>query len=248
MIHMLQPLRTNSLKDVFIERFEELIISGKIVTRQKLPSERALALQLGVSRPVVHEGLVELAARGLVTMKPRVGAVVSDYRRHGSLAVLDSLISYRGGAVDGRLLDGLLGLRRLVEAETARLAARNRTSDDLGELRQILAREDEVDERDVNALVDVDFDFHHCVALASGNPIYPMFVKSFEAAAKNLAGQFFAVKAAAVTVFGFHRNLVEAVASRDEDRSAQLMVELLCHGRRVLREALGLSVEMDGND
>ena len=108
---------------------------------QKLPSERALALQLGVSRPVVHEGLVELAARGLVTMKPRVGAVVSDYRRQGSLALLDSLISYRRGAVDQTLLDGLLSLRRLVESETARLAARNRTNDDLHELEQILARE-----------------------------------------------------------------------------------------------------------
>ena len=248
MIHMLQPLRTSSLKDVFIERFEELIISGKIAMGQKLPSERALALQLGVSRPVVHEGLVDLAARGLVTMKPRVGAVVSDYRRHGSLAVLDSLISYRRGAVDGGLLDGLLSLRRLVEAETARLAARKRTTDDLNQLGQILTREAEVNERDIDALVDVDFDFHHGVALASGNPIYPMFVKSFEPAAKNLAGQFFAVKAVAPTVFGFHRNLVEAVASGDEDRAASTMVELLRHGRTVLRKALGLSVGTDGND
>ena len=248
MIHMLQPLRANSLKDVFIERFKELIISGRVAMGQRLPSERALALQLGVSRPVVHEGLVELAARGLVAMKPRVGAVVSDYRRHGSLAVLDSLISYQRGAVDGGLLDGLLSARRLVEAETARLAARKRTTDNLNELGQILAREAQVDERDVSALVDVDFDFHHCVALASGNPIYPMLVKSFEPAAKSLAGQFFAGKAVSATVFGFHRNLVDAVASGDEDRAAAIMVELLCHGRTVLRKALGLSVATDGND
>jgi GntR family transcriptional repressor for pyruvate dehydrogenase complex len=248
MIHMLQPLHAASLKDVFIERFEELIISGRIAMGQKLPSERVLALQLGVSRPVVHEGLVELATRGLVTMKARVGAVVSDYRRQGSLAILNSLLSYRRGGVDAGLLDGLLSLRSLVEAETARLAARKRTTDDLDELGQILTRESQVDERDINGLVDVDFDFHHCVALASGNPIYPMFVKSFEPAAKNLAGQFFTVKAVSASVFGFHRSLVEAVASGDQNRAAAIMVELLCHGRTVLREALGLSAATNGND
>lgn len=248
MIEMLQPLRAASLKDVFIERFEELIISGKVSIGQKLPSERALALQLGVSRPVVHEGLVELAARGLVTMKPRVGAVVSDYRRQGSLALLDSLISYRRGAVDQVLLDGLLSLRRLVESETARLAARHRTNEDLRDLEQVLAREVEVDAREVEALVDVDFDFHHCVALASGNPIYAMFVKSFEPAAKNLAGQFFAVDAVATKVFGFHRELARAIASGDEDGAGSVMVELLNHGRSVLHEAVGLATEADDTD
>ena len=87
MIEILQPLRTASLKEAFIERLEELILSGEVSIGEKLPSERALAEKLGVSRPVVHEGLVELAARGLVTLKPRVGAEVNDYRRQGSLAL-----------------------------------------------------------------------------------------------------------------------------------------------------------------
>ncbi len=58
MQELFEPIRTESLKDVFIRRFEDLILSGKFPVGQKLPSERELALQLGVSRPVVHEGLV----------------------------------------------------------------------------------------------------------------------------------------------------------------------------------------------
>ena len=77
---MLKPLKTESLKEVFISRFENLILTGRLAIGQKLPPERELALQLGVSRPVVHEGLVELAAKGLVKLKPRAGAVVNDYR------------------------------------------------------------------------------------------------------------------------------------------------------------------------
>ena len=55
MQELLKPIRNESLKEIFIKRFEELIISGKFSVGQKLPSERELALQLGVSHPVVHD-------------------------------------------------------------------------------------------------------------------------------------------------------------------------------------------------
>ncbi|MFA6032330.1 MAG: GntR family transcriptional regulator, partial [Myxococcota bacterium] len=92
MIELLAPLKAESLKEVFISRFEGLILSGQLATGQKLPSERELAMTLGVSRPVVHEGLVDLAAKGLVSMKPRVGAFVNDFRREGSITLLSSLL------------------------------------------------------------------------------------------------------------------------------------------------------------
>ena len=54
---LLEPLKTDSLVEAFVKRFEELILSGKITIGQQLPSERELAKTLGVSRPVVHDGL-----------------------------------------------------------------------------------------------------------------------------------------------------------------------------------------------
>ena len=54
---MLTPLQSPSLKDVFIERFEDLILSGKLRIGQKLPSERELALQLaGAGNDVIATG------------------------------------------------------------------------------------------------------------------------------------------------------------------------------------------------
>ena len=108
MQQLLKPLKTDSLKDVFVQRFEELILSGALSIGQKLPPERELALMLGVSRPVVHEGLVDLENKGLVTMKPRVGTVVNDYRREGSLSLLNSLVSYNRGRLEPAILDSLL--------------------------------------------------------------------------------------------------------------------------------------------
>ena len=61
---ILEPITTESLKQVFVAKFEELILSGKISIGEMLPSERELAAQLKISRPVVHEGLIELSLWG----------------------------------------------------------------------------------------------------------------------------------------------------------------------------------------
>ena len=231
----LQPLRAASLKDVFIERFEQLILSGELSIGQSLPPERVLARQLGVSRPVVHEGLVELAARGLVKMTPRVGTVVSDYRREGSLTLLHSLVSYSRGDLDAVFVEDLLQLRFLLETETARLAAGRRTARDLRELRDLVDRDEAgAAAQDTDAVVRLDFRFHHLVALASGNRLYPMLVKSFEPAHNNLASQFYADAAVVPQVFALHAEIVAAVEARDAEGAGATMAQLLQQGRTAL--------------
>ena len=61
MLELLKPVKTESLKEACSGRLEDLILSGRLPIGQKLPSERELALQLCVSRPVAHEALVDLA-------------------------------------------------------------------------------------------------------------------------------------------------------------------------------------------
>ena len=65
---IIEPIETKSLKEVFIDKFKDLILSGELEIGKKLPSERELSDLLQISRPVVHEGLIELASIGLVSM------------------------------------------------------------------------------------------------------------------------------------------------------------------------------------
>ena len=219
-----------SLKDVFVERFEQLILSGTLTAGHQLPSERALAQQLGVSRPVVHDGLVELTARGLVTTRPRVGTVVNDYRREGSLALLTSML----GQGEPALLRSLLDVRMLMESETARLAAIERTDEDLEALRDVVRREQELASLPADGIIGLDFEFHHRVALASGNPVYAMFMKSLQPAHAGLAGAFFAAIGDPAPVFAGHRELWGAIKKQEPDLARQLMQELLDHGEQVV--------------
>ncbi len=232
---MLEPSRADSSKKVSVQRLENLILSGKLTIGEKLPPERELALQLGVSRPVVHEGLVEMAAKGLVTMKPRVGTTVNDYRKEGSLAILSSLFNYHNGQLSPHLLNSLLEMRLLFEVEAARLAARRRTPDQLAELRDLLEAEEKNPPEDTQSLTDLDFTLHHLITLASGNLLYPLILNSFRQVYTNLAGQFYTQPSVAAVVLDYHRELAAAVEKRDEKSAAHIMKNMLDHGADCLK-------------
>jgi DNA-binding FadR family transcriptional regulator len=232
---MLKPIRKESLKDVFVGRFEDLILSGKLSIGEKLPSERELALRLGVSRPVVHDGLMDLVSKGLVSMKPRVGTVVNDYRREGSLAILTSLVNYHNGKLDPRLFESMVEMRMLIEVETARLAALRRTREHLEAFRALLEEEETVEPGEVERIAEVDFGLHHLIAMATGNFIYPLLLNSFRQIYTSLTKQFFSDPGVVSVVFGFHRELVQAILDGDDEAAVEIMTRLLIHGRDGLK-------------
>ena len=235
---LLEPIKTDSLKDVFVIRFEELILSGKVKIGKKLPSERELALQLGVSRPVVHEGLVELASRGLVSLKPRFGAIVNDYRKEGSITLLSSLIQYQKGKLEPELMGSLLQMRVLMEPEFARFAAQNRTEEQVREFHEILKKEESANYKNIQNITDLDFEFHLLIALASGNAVFPLLLNSFRQVYTNLSGQFFKDSRVISTVHKYHRDLVLALESKDTKKAVSIMKTLLNHGEKYLRKMI----------
>lgn len=239
---LIEPLRTDSLKDIFVLRFEELILSGKVKIGQKLLSERELALQMGVSRPVVHEGLVELASRGLVSLKPRFGAIVNDYRKEGSITLLASLIQYQKGKLEPELLESLLQLRLLLEPAFARFAAENRTPEQVREFYAILENEEAADQRNTQKITDLDFEFHLLIAVASGNTVYPLLLNSFRQVYTNLSGQFFKDYQVTATVHKYHKDMVKAIESGNGTKAKSVMKEILQHGEKYLRKMIDQDV------
>jgi len=96
-----QKISSPSLRDLFIEQLEHLILSGKLQVGEKLPPERQLAEMMQVSRAVVNSGITELARKGFLIIKPRVGTFVADYRRDGTMDTLMSIMNYNGGIFRG---------------------------------------------------------------------------------------------------------------------------------------------------
>jgi len=238
MLDGLDPVKTDSLKEICIKRFEGLILSGAFAAGEKLPPERELAKRLGVSRPVVHEALVDIATKGLVTITPRKGAMVNDFRRKGSVSLLVSLLEYHDGKLDAKLLDGLLTMRLLVEIENVRLAARHRTDAQLEELNNMLHQEAAVDRSDIEKIMQLDFEFHLIIAIATDNLLYPLLLNSFKLVYTNLSGQFFYDSTVVDVVFDFHNKIVSAIGDQDEPHAADLMHQMLSHGEDRLRKII----------
>jgi len=238
-------IRPAGRKAEAIERFEELILSGRFAAGERLPPERDLAADLGASRPVVHAALVELEARGLVRVEARRGVFVADWRRSGSAELLLSMLSYSNGDLSESLFDGLLEMRLLFEVETARLAASRRSQEQVDELERVLARERLAGPGEGRGgfptsaeMTELDYDFHLAVALASGNDVYPLLLNSFRRVYRTILERFYADTAVIAPVFDFHRRLVAAIASQDEVESGSIMRDILEFGERNLRRIL----------
>ena len=235
----IEPLRVTSLKDACVARLEELILSGELPIGQHLPAERDLALKLGVSRPVLHEALVDLAAKGLVIIQPRRGVTVNDFRESGSFAILTSLLNYHHGALNPAMQRSLLAVRILIERETARLTATHATTEVIDDLRGILAEEKAANPSDAARLTELDYTFHLKVALGSGNLVYPLILNSFKSVYTHFTAAFFAKKASTAViaeVIAFHEQLIDTIAAHEADKAGAMMEAMLLRGEKQLLE------------
>ena len=88
-----------------------MILSGRLMVGEKLPPERELAESMQVSRAVVNSGITELARKGFLIIKPRVGTFVADYRRDGTMDTLMSIMNYNGGILREAEVRSILELR-----------------------------------------------------------------------------------------------------------------------------------------
>ncbi|MEW5764925.1 MAG: FadR/GntR family transcriptional regulator [Acidobacteriota bacterium] len=114
------------------EYLARLISEGALKAGDRLPSESALARQLGVSRPTVREAIGALEARGLVEVRPRSGVFVT-----AALSLDDPEGIQEMIAVDPARLWDLLEIRKIIDAEGAALAAERRTPEDIRSLRAL---------------------------------------------------------------------------------------------------------------
>jgi GntR family transcriptional repressor for pyruvate dehydrogenase complex len=241
MIPNLEPLRVDSLKQACVARLEELILSGDLKPGERLPAERDFATALGVSRPVLHEALVDLSAKGLITILPRRGVEVNDFRKSGSAALISSLLAYKNGQLDPHFTDSLLAMRILVETETARLAAQHASAAQLAELKEILVQEESANPKETDKLTALDFEFHLALAIASDNLAYPLILNSFKNVYTHFTGAFFSLVQdldVRSEVLSFHSKLITALNAHDPSAAAKVMRDLLLHGERHLRASL----------
>ena len=166
-----------SLTDLFVQQIENMILSGELAVGEQLPPARELSLKMGVSRPVISAGLVELEKLGFVEVRPRQGVYVCDYRRKGTMETLVAIMRYNGGALRQNEVRSLLETREAMESLCMKLVCERVNTGELEQLSPIL---DSIrDAKDPEEAAEQTFLFYHELAVLSGNVLMPLLYHSF---------------------------------------------------------------------
>jgi len=181
MLENLNKIALQNPVDLIITQIRELISSGALKPGDKLPPERKLADRLGVSRSQIREAINKLQFYGIVKVLPQSGTMVTGL----GIVALEGLITDIL-KIEKTDFKSLVDTRILLEKEASRLAAINRTSEDLIQLSKALDLYEEKLLKE-NIAIEEDLLFHIKVAEASKNSVLkslmmiitPDLVKSF---------------------------------------------------------------------
>ncbi|MGZ5040094.1 MAG: FadR/GntR family transcriptional regulator [Usitatibacter sp.] len=164
----LQAVENRRLYRQIADQIADLIERGEYGKGQRLPPERDLARQLGVSRPSVREALIALEVEGYVEV--RIGSGVYVIGPRPAAAAIEPLPEDSGPFE-------LINARRLIESECAALAAKQVTKAQVRAMEEALDQMQADRDKGVMPLAS-DRLFHLRIAEASGNSALALVVKT----------------------------------------------------------------------
>ena len=161
------PLRVPQLYELVAERLKKSIQDGTYQPGSRLPAERDLATSLGVGRATVREAMGELVNQGVVQTKPNSGSFVRDT----ALEVMRSLKTTATHADTSPLstLAARLAIEPLVAQFAAAVGGRDPEMERLLDHMERTSNLGEPAQR--RAWNEADRQFHHRIALMTGNPV-----------------------------------------------------------------------------
>ena len=203
-----------SLTDLFVQQIENMILSGELTVGEQLPPARELSAKMGVSRPVISAGLVELEKLGFVEIVPRQGVYVSDYRRKGTVETLVAIMRFHGGNMRQAEVKSLLEVREYLEYLCVRLVIDHASDAELEGLGLILDELKAAKDSDVAA--ECVFRFFHELAILSGNVLLPLIYYSFRDPGMHLWG-LYCKRNGIPAMYDLKLGLYQALLNRDTD-------------------------------
>jgi DNA-binding FadR family transcriptional regulator len=216
----LQTIEPQRLYRQIAEQLRGLMSTGEFGVGARLPAERDLAIQLGVSRPSVREALIALEVEGAIEVRTGSGIYVKQApcARPASAAATEAATEW--GPLE------VMSARLVVEAEVAALAAQHASKGHIKVMRQAL--QDMRDQAQAGQVPrDGDEAFHEAIAKACGNSVLLDVVQRFWQARDGRLferlGAYFEHPASWQSAIGEHQQVLLAIEARDATAAKRAM-------------------------
>lgn len=220
-----QP-ETRTLADRVCEQIVTAIVVGDIPPGQKI-SEPELARTYGISRGPLREAIRRLEGLRLVERKPHIGARVVN------LSAKELVEIYR--------------VREALEGMACRLAAENMPQDEIDSLRELLnEHEQNIEQLDGRSYFqkEGDLDFHHRIVQGSKNSKLLEFLGGdLYHLVRMYRYQFSASSSRPKRALKEHRQIIDAIESRDPELAEMLMRRHIGAARKNVQDKLNKATE-----
>ena len=217
----IQTVEPQRLYRQIAEQLRQLMASGEFAVGSRLPAERDLAVQLGVSRPSVREALIALEVEGMIEVRTGSGIYVQSTtaaKRPPAHTASDT--STEWGPLE------VMSARILVESEVAALAAQNAQEKNIQAIRDGLQKmKQEAARHEIPC--EGDEAFHEAIAQACGNSVLHDTVQRFWIARKGplfaRLGDYFEHPASWQAAIAEHQAVLDAIEAGDANAARKAM-------------------------
>jgi len=230
---MFQRVRVGRVSEEVVRQVQEAIFAGTLGPGDRLPPERELAEQFGLSRMSVRDALRTLESCGLVEIK--VGSTGGAFIREPNFDPFRETLSSMLRSKKANILE-LAETRKIVETAIAGLAAQRASKEDLREMREAV-------EAARHALKSGDPNygphsvrFHAALTNAAKNHVLNLTARSFRAFFSDVLEKLLPSTDMAERAIADHWELYKAVEAHNADRARDLMAQHLAYFEKKVKK------------
>ena len=233
---------TTNLKAGFINYMQGQILSGKLRPGDRIPPERTLAVQYGISRGSVNQGILDLERMGFLKIVPRKGTFVEDYLKKATPDTVTAIMGYDSDYMSDSLFKDLMDMRILIERECVSLACRriDRESKEI-----ITGNYEAVFKAGAAEIADALYEYHCCICEISGNDAYLKIFRSFGKMMRKLISIHYADGRQADVCLPEYAELTEAIINGNAEEADRRISSILGRASDFLNNFLK---EKDGDN
>lgn len=222
-----------------VNQVRQAILSGQLQPGHRLPTEKELLLQFGVSKHTLREALRALESMGFIEIRQGAGGgpVVSEIDMENTRDMIASFLYFKNVSIPH-----LCEVRKVFEPYLARLAAERATPEDVEALKSMNQAYRKSLTRRKPAIKD-EVSFHVLLGEVSGNPVMMLILDFVNNLLKDLKGRLKPGLEFSKMVLTAHEEILAAIAAKDGQAAADRMYRHICEVEMGLAGIQGDSTE-----